>query len=79
MHMATRALPSFFEMCALVLRTRPVNAERDDLPPEWDVTRILDSRFTTRGRTQCLIRWEGYGAQADRWINEEDIFADDVI
>ena len=58
---------------------RPVNAKRDDLPPEWDVTRILDSRVTARGRTQYLIRWEGYEAQADRWINEEDIFADDLI
>lgn len=43
------------------------------------MTRILDSRVTARGRTQFLIRWEGYEAQADRWINEEDIFADDLI
>ena len=66
-------------VCPRPTNPGPVNAERDDLPPEWDVTRILDSRVTARGRTQYLIRWEEYGAQADRWTNENDIFADDLI
>ena len=56
-----------------------MNADRPDLPQEWEVTRILDSRITARGRQQYLLRWEGYGAQADRWTNVEDINADELI
>ena len=59
-----------------------IHTERDDLPAEWEVERILDKRVLKRGRgfsTQYLIRWKGYGSHEDRWTKADDIFADDVI
>ncbi len=56
-----------------------VNAEREDLPKEWEVTRVLDSRITGWGRQQYLLRWEGYGSHHDRWTNVEDMTADELI
>ena len=59
-----------------------IHTERDDLPAEWEVERILDKRVLKRGRgfsTQYLIRWKGYGSHEDRWTKADDIFADDLI
>ena len=59
-----------------------VNTERDDLPEEWEVERILDKRVIKRGRgfsTQYLLRWKGYGSYEDRWTRADDVFADDLI
>lgn len=57
----------------------PVSTERNDLPREWDVTRVMNKRETGRGQTQYLVRWEGYGSHRDQWVNERDIFADELI
>ena len=68
-------------------RVRPtdpeaVNAERDDEEPEWEVERILDKREIKRGRgysTEYLVRWKGWGNEHDRWVNQKDLFAEDLI
>ncbi len=58
----------------------PVSTERDDIPnDEWEVTRVIDKRVTGRGKTQYLMRWQGHEAHYDRWRNEEDIFAEELI
>ena len=52
---------------------------RDSGANDGAVTRILDSRTTGRGREQYLVRYDGWGAQDDRWVNKEDLFAEDLV
>ena len=60
----------------------PVLTDRDDMPPEWELDRILDKRLVPRGRrvsTEYLLRWQGWGSEWDRWINVKNMNADELI
>jgi hypothetical protein len=44
--------------------------------PEDDqylVEALLDKRITARGRTEYLVRWQGYGPEWDTWTAAADI------
>ena len=72
----------------------PYKRPRPDHPPavtvdadgeRWDIERLLNRRITRRGRggkgicTEYLIRWKGYGAEWDAWVNVKNMVAPDLI
>jgi hypothetical protein len=47
---------------------------------EYSVEKILDSRkFGRRRRLQYLVKWEGYPASDNMWVDKDDVFADDKV
>ena len=65
-------------------RTPPVLSEREQIVdmPEYDVERLIDRREFNRGRKrvlQYLVRWQGFGAHEDQWVDERHIFAKDLV
>ena len=72
----------------------PYERPRPDHPPavtvdadgeRWDIERLLNKRITRRGRggkgicTEYLIRWKGYGAEWDAWVNVKNMVAPALI
>jgi hypothetical protein len=45
---------------------------------EWEIDRIIDSRTRGRGR-QYLVRWTGYGPEADVWVPGKELEETDVL
>lgn len=45
---------------------------------EWEIDRILDMRTRGRGH-QYLIRWKGYGPEADVWVPGKELENTDVL
>ena len=61
-------------------RTQPPPGPVED--DTWEVERIVAKRKTGRGRgtrTQYLVRWQGFGAEEDNWVDEKDINAPDLV
>ena len=47
---------------------------------EYEVEKILDSWKFSRGRKlQYLIKWKGYPDSENRWVDKDDVFADEAI
>jgi hypothetical protein len=45
---------------------------------EWEIDRILDCRTRGRGR-QYLVRWRGYGPEADVWVAGRELNGTDIL
>lgn len=45
---------------------------------EWEIERILDRRTRGRGH-QYLVRWRGYGPEADVWVPRKELEDTDVL
>lgn len=62
----------------------PVAVEEDG-PGEnkFEVETILaertDRRGRGRGRRQWLVRWKGWGAEHDSWVNQSEVFAPELV
>jgi len=59
----------------------------EQLPPdlvdgmeEYKVKKILDTQhFGRRCKLQYLVKWKGYPDLDNQWVNEEDVFTEEVI
>ncbi|CAJ0966952.1 unnamed protein product [Ranitomeya imitator] len=45
---------------------------------EYEVEKILDSRFSRR-RLQYLVKWKGYGQEDNSWVVASDVHATDLV
>jgi len=45
---------------------------------EWEIDEILDKRTRRRGH-QYLVRWSGYGPEADVWVPGKELEETDVL
>ncbi|CAJ0922641.1 unnamed protein product [Ranitomeya imitator] len=45
---------------------------------EYEVEKILDSRFSRR-RLQYLVKWKGYGQEDNSWVVASDVHAADLV
>lgn len=45
---------------------------------EWEIDHILDCRTRGRGR-QYLVRWRGYGPEADVWVAGKELEGTDIL
>ncbi len=52
--------------------------EEVTLPDHWEVERILDEREQDRQLTY-LVRWRGFGQDADSWVKAEDLAAPQLL
>lgn len=59
-------------------RPKPPIPEIIDGEERYIVEQILDSR-THRGKLQYKLRWEGYDASEDCWLNAEDVFSPELV
>ena len=51
-----------------------------DNKEEYEVKKILDSRqFGQRKQLQYLVKWKGYPDLDNRWVDKDDVFADDEV
>ena len=51
-----------------------------DGKPEWEVEKIIKSRFHGRHRNlQFLVRWKGFPPSEDSWVLELEMSAPDLI
>ena len=59
----------------------PVEVHEDG--DEFEVEIILDERTDRRGRgrgrKQWLIRWKGWGAEHDSWVDQSEVFAPELV
>ena len=47
---------------------------------EWEVEKILKQQeFSRWKKKQYLVRWKGYSLAHDSWVNQEDMYADDLV
>ena len=55
--------------------------EADD--NEWKVKASIGEQLDRRGRghgqPQWLVRWKGFGAEHDFWVNKDNVFTPDLI
>ena len=54
----------------------PVEVEGEE---EWEVEEILDAKLYGRWKKlRFLVRWKGYGAEHDEWVQAEDLHAAEI-
>ncbi len=42
-------------------------------PNEYEVERLLDTRTTTTGQQEYLVKWKGYGTEENSWVLTESL------
>ena len=58
-------------------RFKSIYRKPEDLfPDQWQVETLIDARRGKWGRIEFLVRWEGYGPEADSWERKADVSKD---
>ena len=57
----------------------PVEKVKDKWVVEAIVGERIDRRSRGRGQPQWLIRWKGFGAEYNSWVNKDAVFTPNLV
>lgn len=46
---------------------------------EYEVEAIVDARTKRNAKTEYLVKWKGWSSHHNSWVDEEDIYCENLI